>query len=248
MTGSDKALATIRKLLAKAEDPSVTTAEADAYNAKAADLIAAYGIDRALLAQAQPGTDTPADKIIIIDPPYALDKVSLLSGIAQALRCRCVYLTRYPGLRKETSVHLFGFGSDIERAELLYTSLLIQAAHGLVRTVIPRYEHPAAYRRSWLQGFTLAIIGRLRQAEHNAEQHATRTQAASGPPVALVLVSRSERVTQRLNAAYPKLRTAQARRLSGSGRRQGYQAGQRADIGTTSLRTAPGRAISPGDN
>ena len=49
----------VRKLLAKAEDESVTPAEAQALTAKAAELMARYGIDRALLA-ARPAGDRPA--------------------------------------------------------------------------------------------------------------------------------------------------------------------------------------------
>ena len=48
-------LAKVRKLLALAEDPAATTHEAETYTAKAAQLIADYGIDQALLAAADPG-------------------------------------------------------------------------------------------------------------------------------------------------------------------------------------------------
>jgi Protein of unknown function (DUF2786) len=40
----------VRKLLAQAEDSAVTAAEAEAFNAKAAELIARHGIDGAHLA------------------------------------------------------------------------------------------------------------------------------------------------------------------------------------------------------
>jgi hypothetical protein len=247
MTGPDKALATIRKLLAKAEDPGVTPAEADAYNTKAAELIAAYGIDRALLAEDAPGTDLPGDKIITLDPPYARDKADLLTGVAYALRCKVVLRRRWQKGRKVASIHLFGYGSDLERTELLFTSLLVQAAHGMASAVIPWNEHPAAYRRSWMAGFTIAITARLRAAERRAEQHAEHDQATStGRSVSLVLVGRAERIDQLVSATYPKLQNGQARHLSGTGRAHGYQAGQRADIGTTRIRTAPGPAINRG--
>jgi hypothetical protein len=246
MTAADK-LALIRKLLAKAEDPAVTPDEAEAYNAKAAELIAAYGIDRALLAEQAPGTDKPGEKIITLDPPYALDKADLLTGVASALRCKVVLLRRWEHGRKVVSVHLFGYDSDLERTELLFTSLLVQAAHGIASAVIPWDEHPAAYRRSWMAGFTLAITIRLRAAERRAEQHAEHDQAATtARSVSLVLVGRAERIDQLVSATYPRLQNGQARQLSGSGRARGYQAGQRADIGTVRLRTAPGRAINRG--
>lgn len=43
--------------------------EADALTAKAADLMAAYGTDRALLAASRPETGTPAGKVITIPSP-----------------------------------------------------------------------------------------------------------------------------------------------------------------------------------
>jgi hypothetical protein len=41
-----------------------------ALTAKAAELMAKYGIDRALLAAAEPGTDHPADRKLDIDRPH----------------------------------------------------------------------------------------------------------------------------------------------------------------------------------
>ena len=54
----DRLLDRVRKLLAKAEAEGVTAEEAQALTAKAAELMAKYGIDRALLAAARPETDT----------------------------------------------------------------------------------------------------------------------------------------------------------------------------------------------
>jgi hypothetical protein len=208
-------LARVRKLLAKAEDPACTPQESAAFTAKAAELIAKYGVDAALAAASDPGSDPVGDRIIALDPPYALDKCGLLAGVATALRCRCVRLRGGAGYR----LHLFGHAADLERAELLFTSLLVQAAHGLV--TVPSGESPAAYRRSWLAGFTAAIVGRLRQLED-----------AAGSSCALVLADRSALVDRRLTEVYPRLGAAGRRRLAGGGVRQGYAAGQRADLGT----------------
>ena len=54
MNDHDPILAKVRKLLALAEDPAATTHEAETYTAKATQLIADYGIDRALLAAGRP--------------------------------------------------------------------------------------------------------------------------------------------------------------------------------------------------
>jgi hypothetical protein len=233
----DDLLDKVRKLLAKAEDPAATPAEAEAYTAKAAELVAGYGIDAALLAERHPGTDRITSRLIVLDPPYALDKAGLLSGVATTLRCRTVQRTRYDEAgAKQISMHLFGFESDLVRAETLYTSLLLQATQALQRTKAPPWESLAAYRRSWLAGFASAVVGRLREAEARAERKADGTvpRAAEDPGgrrVSLVLADRSREVARAVEEEYPHLRRGGRRQLSGSGGRSGYRAGQQADLG-----------------
>lgn len=237
----------IRKILAKAEDPAATPAEAKTYTAKAAALVAAYGIDAALLAEERPGTDRVSSRIVTLDAPYALDKAGLLNGVSLALRCRAVQRTRYDVEgAKEISMHLFGFESDLARAEVLYTSLLMQATLSVRRCVAPAYESLAAYRRSWLAGFTSAVVGRLREAEERAQrvaedargprQRTTDEAATGGRSVALVLADRSVAVGRAVQEEYPHLQRGQRRQLSGSGGRSGYAAGQRADLGASRIR------------
>jgi hypothetical protein len=230
-------LAKVRKILAKAEDPAATPHEAEVYTAKAAELIATYGIDRALLAESDPGSDVVGDRIVVLDAPYALDKAGLLSAVAHELRCRAVQRVRYVDAGKQISLHLFGYDSDLMRAELLYTSLLLQATSALAHTRVPRGESAAAFRRSWLAGFTSAVGRRLREAEARAEARAEQTgrsQPAGTPAVrsvALVLADRSADVTSAMQEEYPRLRKGQSRSLSGSGGMAGWRAGQRADLG-----------------
>ena len=64
MTEDDSLLARVRKLLAMAEDPACTAAEAEAFTTKATELIAKYGVDRALLAAADPSSDIVGDRVI----------------------------------------------------------------------------------------------------------------------------------------------------------------------------------------
>jgi len=230
----------VRKLLAKAGDESVTPPEAQALTAKAAELMAKYGIDRALLAADQPETDRPADRVVTVENPWGRVKAHLLTGLASALRCQCVLLPARDGLK----VHIFGYDSDLERADLLYTSLLVQMWHGLVAEDVPAWaSSPRAWRRSWLLGFASAVVARVRAAEQNAAGQAS----GGGPPAAsrtaLVLADRSDVIRGHVGQAYPRLRRTRIT-YSGSGYGAGYAQGQRADIGTARVARPPGRALS----
>lgn len=227
---SESLLSRVRKLLVQAEDPGATVGEAEAFNAKAAQLIARYGIDAALLASAGRTREEIGHRTVTVANPYRRDKAHLLTSVAEPLRCQTVH-SYDPG---RYVVRLYGFGSDLERVELLYTSLLLQATRQLVH-VRPgggwcgEYESTAAYRRSWLAGFTTAVYTRLSAAEERAvaEQPAT----PDGTSTTLVLRDRGDQVDTAVRAAHPGLRTMRHRNLSGSGRVDGYGAGTRADIG-----------------
>jgi hypothetical protein len=218
----------VRKLLAKAEAEGVTPAEAEALTAKAAELMARYGIDRALLAATQPETDKPADQVIDVDNPWAQVKAHLLTGIAAAFRCQCILVPRRdPGVR----VHVFGYSSDLERADILYTSLLVQMARGLAATTIPaRSASPRAWRRSWMLGYVSAVTARVRAAEERAAADAQTSAPADGPSTALVLADRAVTVRLQAQQAYPRTRTSRIT-YTGSGYGDGYREGQNADIG-----------------
>jgi len=223
----ERLLDRVRKLLAKAEAEGVTAAEAQALTAKAAELMAKYGIDRALLAARQPETDRPDNRIVEIYNPWARVQAHLLCGLAAALRCQCILLPTRAGQR----VHMFGYASDIERADLLYTSVLVQMWHGLLAAGVPvTAASVRAWRRSWLLGFAAAVIARVRAAEQAAERSATAAADGHGSRAALVLADRSVVIRQHVARAYPATRTARVT-YTGSGYGAGYAQGRRADIG-----------------
>jgi hypothetical protein len=241
----ERLLERVRKLLAKAEDESCTAPEAEALTAKAAELMARYGIDRALLAAARPETDVPGSRLVATGNPWGRVKAHLLCGLGAALRCQCVILTT----GDERRVHMFGYASDLERADLLYTSLLIQMWHGLAATPVPAQAPSVrAWRRSWLLGFAAAVIARIRAAEERAAgaaEAATRAGAGGGPSAALVLAGREEVIAGAVAREYPRLRRARVT-YTGSGYGAGYAQGQRADIGTARVARPRGRALAGG--
>jgi hypothetical protein len=236
----DKLLDRVRKLLAKAEDESCTPPEAEALTAKAAELMAKYGIDRALLAAVRPETDAPASRFVEIDNPWGRVKAHLLCGLGSALRCQCIMITTRTGLR----IHVFGYASDIERTDLLYTSVLIQMWHGLAVALVPEWASPRAWRRSWLLGFAAAVTSRVRAAEDGARSRSEQSAPAGQPSrTAVVLADREQVIRSAVAQEYPVTRTARLT-YSGSGYGEGYAQGQRADIGSRRVSQTGNRSLT----
>jgi hypothetical protein len=192
-----------------------------------------------MLAAADPGTDKPVSRRVITQPPYAREKGNFLGEIVEAMRGRAV-LSKQKGADGEYqhSVYLFGYASDLERAEMLWTSLLVQATYALEAedVEVPWYvDNGAAYRRTfnraWTLGFYDAACGRIRKHEKRAEEGAV---AATGG-MELVLVSRAQ-VAERLRAEkFPGLKRARFQVSSSAGFAAGKAAGNNADIGVAKL-------------
>jgi Protein of unknown function (DUF2786) len=234
----------VRKLLAKAEDEGCTPEEAEALTAKAADLMARYGIDRALLGALRPETDSVGNRVFDLDNPWAAVKAHLLAGLAAALRCQSILLNRRePGSR----VHVFGYLSDLERADILFTSLLVQMARALAVQPVPAYGGGAkAWRRSWMLGYASAVVARVRAAEEAAVASAAASEgtgAGGRPSAELVLADRALTVRRQAEHAYPRTRRTRVT-YTGNGYADGYREGQKADIGGAKLRSRPAGALS----
>jgi hypothetical protein len=153
-------------------------------------------------------------------------------------------LTTRAGIR----IHVFGYASDIERTDLLYTSVLIQMWHGLAVARVPEWSRSArAWRRSWLLGFAAAVISRVRAAEQAAQSQAQKPEPAGQPSrTALVLADRTQVIRRTVQREYPVTRTARLT-YSGTGYGEGYAEGQRADIGSRRVSRPGNRSLGSGD-
>lgn len=234
-TAPDKMLAKIRALLALAENEAATKAEAETFMAKATELMAKYGISRALLDDAKPTPAIAADKIFTVEAPYAENKAQMLYHVAEALGCKGVHLGRGPN--STIRIHLFGMDSDLERAELLFTSLLLQLTRFITSDFAadPRARlSPRKWRADYMRGFTATVVSRITKAESAAKTEAQQ-HAPAGVSVALVLVKRTDIVTKAFADRYPNTRKRTGRIGVGSGYGHGKAAGHRADLGGTSL-------------
>lgn len=241
---SDSALRVIQKLLSRAEATDFDS-ERESCLAKVAELMARYSIEEAVLAASSADGDarrrgTPVERLLAVPSPYAARKVSLFGAVGANCGCTVIDIgTDDTGVRR---VALIGFPGDVERAEVLVTSLLVQMTRSMLSESGARRASPgasAAWRRSFITGFTVRVAQRLAEARARettrvrAEADAN-TAAGTGNPrsVALVLADREAEVEAEVRRRYPHLRS---RRMdSGSsahGHLAGRTAGDRASLG-----------------
>lgn len=225
----EAALAKARALLAKAEATQFE-AEANTYNARAMEILVKYGIDVAEAYAEDNGSDTVINLYIDIAMPYAKEKIGLLDAVAKLMASKLVLITK----RAPHRVHLFGFESDIERVQMMYTSLLIQAFRLLDEEIrlngIPPYDRRGAYQRAWLAGYTSRVYRRLKAILDRANNAVVSTGTD------LVLRDRALAVKEQFEQAHPSVKV-KTRTLRGSGYHDGFAAGARADLGQTRVGT-----------
>lgn len=210
MTQTD-VLDRVRKLLAKAESTTFES-EAEAFFAKASALMTEHALDEALLRDGKPVNETPVHVTLKVPAPYTTPKVTILSAVAKASRCQVVWSNR------TSTAHLFGFATDVEYVQALWTSLLSFASQGAMRQEGDPYRYRnnvRAVRAAFLTGFAARIGQRLQEANREAEQ-------SKGMSMALVLADRSALVRDAMKDAFPKT----VQRRSTVGNRSGYYAGQ----------------------
>ncbi|MEN8650594.1 DUF2786 domain-containing protein [Streptomyces sp. 21So2-11] len=224
-------LETIRALLATAEDSRTPEAEAELARKRAFEMMAKYGVEQAMLNDSNPSSDAPTDRQIVLDNPWAMERVRLINRIATALGCELIHLGR-DGSGPSRRVHIFGYASDLQRVELLYTSLLLQMNSGLVTQSVPPGQGARAWRRSWLIGFINRVGDRIAEAERGAREDAKgETTTTTGRSAALVLADRKTVVERNYRQAYPRSRKGGTTTITGNGYGAGWAAGSRADIG-----------------
>jgi hypothetical protein len=239
----------VRALLAKAESTTFPD-EAEAFTAKAQELIARHAIDLAMLdlgrdrgrAERGPGGEA-AGRRVLIDDPYGKAKSMLLAAIAAANGCTTVWSA---GLGIGT---VFGAPSDLDAVELLFASLLTQATAAMVAATPTAAASTAAtkvnlfrrgtrgggnggparsFRQSFLVAYALRIGERLRAATSSAVDDA---RARHGDNVLPVLAARDEAAEEARAATFPKLRTQRISTSSPEGWIAGRAAADRAHLG-----------------
>lgn len=242
---SESTLRVIQKLLSRAEATDFES-ERESCLAKVAELMARYSIEEAVVAASGGQSDgrasrTPVERLMVVSSPYAARKVSLFGAVGMNCGCTVIDIgADDTGVRR---VAVIGFAGDVERAEVLITSLLVQMTRSMLGERNDRVSGPgatAAWRRSFITGFTVRVGQRLAEARARETARAATdaglngtTSTESTRSVSLVLADREAEVDAEVRRRYPHLRS---RRMdSGSsvhGHLAGRSAGDRASLGT----------------
>jgi hypothetical protein len=256
--GADpRVLHRVSALLAKAESTTFPD-EAEALTAKAQQLMTRHAIDMAAIDAERGGGPRVSGRRIGVDDPYARARVTLLSQVADANRCRAVWSQAFG------FATVFGDEGDLDAVEMLFTSLLVQATRAMVVERPPNQPHDRrggrgagdraasgsatrSFRQSFLVAYAHRIGDRLRQAteaaaaEAEAETAGARSGGGHGGRGALlpVLARRAEAAEAAAAAAFPRVKTFSTTARDAQGWAAGRQAADRADLGLQG--TLPGR-------
>ncbi|MEV0454834.1 DUF2786 domain-containing protein [Catellatospora methionotrophica] len=213
----------IRALLAKAESTDFPE-EAEAFTAKAQQLMARHSIDHALVDAASGMSDGPETRRIVIANPYEGPKAMLLQVVAEANRCRAL---NFSDLGLSTIV---GFGPDLDSVEMLYTSLLVQAIHAMTAANPRADRYGRNDVRSFRQAFLSAYAHRIGERLTEVREEVDAEVAAAGTDLVPVLAARSEAVDTAFEDLFPHRVSRTSRIANAAGWASGRAAADRAEL------------------
>jgi hypothetical protein len=224
-SASDPILERVRALLAQAESTTFE-AEAEAFTAKAQELMTRHAIDRALLAAHTGRADTPITVRLPIDDPYVDAKSVLLHWVANSSRCRSVFHGSF------AMCSVVGFAADVADTEVLFTSLLVQAQTAMQAAAATAPAGARTRSRSFRSAFLVAYADRIgeRLAAINAAV-VTDVEAETRRSILPVLAARSSAVDTAVDEMFGELRASTVRGgLDPAGWASGRDAADRARL------------------
>jgi hypothetical protein len=206
----------VRKLLAKAEG-AATEAEAEAFFAKAADLIGKWEIEEAELAdakQAGPASWVINNRIYNLSSYSPKQDASAMNSVARAMGLKAYFTAYVRGCEAATLV-VFGTDDDLDRFEMMWASVSLQM------TRFMKLEEKSTWNRNQQRAFRLGFkVGfGTRIGERIA---AARSKATSR---ALVLVGKADAIEK----AMPETRQTKVR-ANAAAAEAGRRAADKADI------------------
>ncbi|MFI6429635.1 DUF2786 domain-containing protein [Rhodococcus oryzae] len=225
-TADPKVLGRIRGLLAKAERTEFAE-EAEAFTAKAQELMTRYAISAALLrSRAHAGGTVVHSRRFHFENPYLKEKVHLLTAIGDANRVRTVL---FGDLDIATAV---GTPVDLQQVDLLFTSLLVQSARALQSGAEEGRSgaRTTGFRKAFLAGFASRIGQRLRDADASATEAAAAEESIPLGDLLPVLATTSAAVDAEFTRLFPGTTKARARSVDARGWHAGRAAADNASL------------------
>lgn len=193
-------MTTITNLLAKANNSACTPAEAEAFAAKAQELMTTYQVEVEIGIRAGAEREKIGTRFLFRqEKGQRLIKArrQLWFALADMNSCRVVV----HGANGRAGATAFGHESDLTMVEAMYASLLIQMHTALAAAQnageVTGTSGPVSYAHGWVA----RVVTRLAHAKVQAMD----TNADANPGTSLVLVDRTAVVKEHIDTVYPKL-------------------------------------------
>lgn len=180
---SSDIISKIQKLLAKAES-TTHEAEADAFFAKAQELMMAHAIsEEALKAAGEKPKDELVEVSVFIKEglPATKSRQWFLRRVSEAMNCRTLIFGR------TNTTHVFGYKSEAEFVQLLYMSVEMQSHAAVLRELkVAKREHaerhpyvkfrPGVWRRTYIEAYLSRVGDRITERYRTVDEtHGTGT-------------------------------------------------------------------------
>lgn len=220
----------VRALLAKAESTTFDD-EAQAFTAKAQELMTRHRIDRAVLQAEREtnggvGGDGPDGRHVLIENPYPEAKATLLAVVASANGGQAVFS------KDDGFSTVFARTDELDIIEDLFTSLLVQATAALGRHG-SKSDHTGRsrttrFRRSFLVAFAHRIGSRLQAA---SDAVVAEAESETGTSLVPLFADRSAEAKDAATKAFGTLGHFRPNATDDEGWFAGELFGDRADLG-----------------
>jgi hypothetical protein len=193
----EKMLARVRALLAKAESTEYPD-EAEALSAKAQALMIRHSLQEAVADHDHGRPPVATSRRIWIDKPYVAAKVALVQAVAQANRCRTVWI------KDLGCVVTVGSETDLNLVDLLTTSLLVQANRAMLTAGRRHNVQGRSNTKSFRFSFLVAYAGRIGERLTAAGSSVTDELQRGDRRLLPVLAARSQAADAAFTRLFPR--------------------------------------------
>lgn len=241
MSPTEKFADKVQALLNQASDPAATPEEAEAFSRKAEELMVKWGISDALLDAKRRKQKAKAEKILTekIRVHGSFVRADVMVGWAAGDGLGNVRVIQSSGENSMTKyVWFIGFESDVQRAKILFESLLLQAHAARLawwrdyegKDTLARNQKKLA-KRQFILTFAHVVHTRLEAMRLQTVEEASKVKSTE-----LVLVDRKAKVDAYMDEEHANLKKGRA--LKGGSHDAsvaGRKAGNEANLGGTQV-------------